>query len=375
MSIDSEGNRMKLKSLELKRVEIPLNKPFKTALRTLNAVTSIQVKIVTENGLAGYGAASPTVVITGDTNGSIEAAVSEIWARIKGLDLSEWDLLMRKVHTGIIGNTSAKAAVDIALHDLRGKLLNTPLFMLLGNARGQLESDMTISLDTPKIMAEDARNAVDSGFKALKIKLGNDADTDIKRMKGIHDVVAGRASVRLDANQGWSRKEAVQTVLKMLDAGIDIELVEQPVHAKDYEGMRFVTNNLPIPILADESVFSYKDAVKLIQMEAADYINIKLMKTGGIEPARRIADFAEEFGVKCMIGCMMEGPIGIAAAVHLGCGRTQISLADLDVPSMYVSSLNYGFTSENGVLVPSRGSGLGLELGKYSDDKDDLILF
>ncbi len=357
---------MILKQLETSKIDIPLNKPFKTALRILETVSSIQVKILTDEGLVGYGAASPTVVITGDTNGSIEAAVQEIWLRIQGRSIDDWDDLMRIVHSGIVGNTSAKAAMDIALHDLRAKRYKTPLFVLLGGAKESLDSDMTISLDTPEIMAEDAQNAVQRGFKALKIKLGNDPQLDIRRMKSINDVVSGNAKIRLDANQGWTRKEAVRAVLSMLDAGIDIQLVEQPVIAHDFEGMKFVTDNLPVPILADESVFSYQDAIRLIQMRAADFINIKLMKTGGIEPAMRIASLAEAFEVECMIGCMMEGPIGIAAAVHFGCGRRQVGLADLDVPSMYKESLNFGFESQKGVLRPSHGPGLGLE--KYSEN-------
>lgn len=366
---------MTLKQLEICKVDIPLNKPFKTALRTLETVTSVQVKIMTDEGLVGYGAASPTVVITGDTCGSIESAVEEIWMRIEGRGLDDWDGLMRTVHSGIIGNTSAKAAVDIALHDLRAKYFGLPLHKLLGGAKDHLESDMTISLDTPEIMASDAESAVSRGFKALKIKLGNDAHMDISRMKAIHDIVGGKAAIRLDANQGWSRKEAVKTVLQMLDAGIDIQLVEQPVKAQDFEGMKFVTDHLPVPILADESVFSYKDAVKLIQMGAADYINIKLMKTGGIEPAMRIASLAEEYGVKCMIGCMMEGPIGISAAVHFGCARAQVSLADLDVPSMYKERLNCGFMSTGGTLSLVEGPGLGLESSLDKKIGNTLITF
>ena len=352
---------MMLTHLETCRVEIPLNKPFKTALRTLETVTSIQVKLTAEDGLSGYGAASPTVVITGDTADSIEAAIQEIWLRIKGKSLDDWDTLMTIVQRGIVGNTSAKAAVDIALHDLKAKALGVPLYKMLGGAKRQLSTDMTVSLDTPEVMVEDARRAVDKGFKALKIKLGNDSEMDLQRMKAINNVIGNRAAIRLDANQGWSRKEAVTTILKMLDAGIEIELVEQPVVSHDFEGMKYVTNNVPIPILADESVFSYKDAVRLVQMEAADYINIKLMKTGGIEPAMRIASFAEEFGIKCMIGCMMEGPIGIAAATHFGCARAQVSFADLDVPSMYKTELNIGYKSGSGLMVPAEGPGLGLE--------------
>jgi len=366
---------MKLKQLEIKRIDIPLNKPFKTALRIVETVNSIQVKITTDKGLIGYGAASPTVVITGDTTGSIEAAIGELWVRIKDRSLDDWDGLMRTVHLGIVGNTSAKAAIDIALHDLRSKSMKVPLYKLLGGARESLKSDMTISLDTPEIMAEDARRATQNGFEALKIKLGNNAEVDIKRMKAIHDAIGSSVAVRLDANQGWAPKEAVRVVNRMLDLGIDIQLVEQPVKAHDFEGMKFVTDHLEVPVLADESVFSYKDAIRLIQMRAADWINIKLMKTGGIEPAMRITSFAEEYGINCMIGCMMEGPIGISAAVHLGCGRTQIGLADLDVPSMYKDQMNYGFRSENGSLEPAKGSGLGIENDQNGMSGGNQIVF
>ncbi len=366
---------MILEKLEIKKVDIPLEKPFKTALRIVETVNSVQVKITTKDGFCGYGAASPTVVITGDTIGSIESAIHELWIRIQGKSIEDWDELMRTVHTSIIGNTSAKAAVDIALHDLRAKKLQMPLYKLLGGARTSLRSDMTISLDTPEIMAADAEKAVENGFTALKIKLGNDAVMDLKRMKAINQAVGNQASFRLDANQGWSPKEAVRVVNLMLDAGIEIELVEQPVKADDFEGMKFVTDNLSIPILADESVFSYKDAIRLIQMRAADWINIKLMKTGGIEPAMRIISFAEAFGINCMIGCMMEGPIGISAAVHLGCGRSQIGLADLDVPSMYLNKLDVGFVSSQSTLKPNSNYGLGLDDSMDKSNGENIVQF
>ncbi|WP_430885547.1 dipeptide epimerase [Fusibacter sp. JL216-2] len=354
---------MILESIEIKQVDIPLEKPFKTALRTLSTVVSIEVTIKTNTGHEGYGAASPTAVITGDTIGSIKSAVQEIWVRIKGRSIDDWDTLMTLIDSGIVGNSSAKAAMDIALHDLRAKQYGVPLYKLLGGAKTQLETDMTVSLDKPEIMAQDAVNALRNGFRALKVKLGNDSEMDLMRMKAIYDAVGSDVKIRLDANQGWSRKEAVRSVLKMLDTGIDIQLVEQPVSAHDLDGMKYVTDNIPVAVLADESVFSYQDAIKIIQMGAADYLNIKLMKTGGIDAAMRITSFAQAYGIECMIGCMMEGPIGIAAAVHFGCGRHRVGLADLDVPSMYKGTSgdhDRGFIRENAFLRPRDLTGLGI---------------
>ena len=231
----------------------------------------------------------------------------------------------------------------------------------MGGARTELHTDMTISLNDPEVMAKNSLDAVKKGFSALKIKLGNNEKSDLKRMIAINNAVGKDVQLRIDANQGWSRKEAVRVVLSMLDKGINIQLVEQPVKASDYSGLKYVTDNLPIPVLADESIFSVKDAIHIITTHSADWINIKLMKTGGIEPAMRIASIAEEYGINCMIGCMMEGPIGIAAAVHFGCGRNRVTMTDLDVPAMYKKPLENGFSLENGTLKPANKPGLGLK--------------
>jgi L-alanine-DL-glutamate epimerase-like enolase superfamily enzyme len=144
--------------------------------------------------------------------------------------------------------------------------------------------------------------------------------------------VGNGIKLRVDANQGWQPKEAVRLINQMADAGLTIELVEQPVAAHDLEGLKFVTEQSPIPILADESVFSPLDAVKLLQLRAADLLNIKLMKTGGIHHALQICALAETYGVECMIGCMLESKISVTAAVHLAAAKSIITKVDLDGP-------------------------------------------
>ena len=184
-------------------------------------------------------------------------------------------------------------------------------------------------------MVADSIDALDRGFESLKIKVGKDIGLDIERVKAIYSAVEGRALLRLDANQGWTAKQAVYAMHVLENAGEEIEKQEQPVKAADIAGMKYVTERVNTPVMADESVFSPHQVFDLIQQGAADIINIKLMKTGGISNAIRIVVIVVFYGVECMIGCMLESSISVAAAVHLGVAKSgAINKVDLDGPSL-----------------------------------------
>lgn len=324
---------MKITNIRIGEISVPLKTPFKTALRTVNSVEDIIVEIHTDTGNIGYGEAPPTGVITGDTKGAIIGAIQEhIKKNIIGMDIENFEDIMLKLDKSLIKNTSAKAAVDIALYDLYGQLYNAPLYKLLGGHRKEIITDITISVNDPEEMARDSINAIKRGFDTLKIKVGKDASMDLERMKAIRNAVGYDVKLRIDANQGWKPKEAVKALRKMEDAGLDIEFVEQPVEAHDIEGMKYVTDNVSIPVLADESVFSPHDALTILQTRAADFINIKLMKTGGLHNALKICSIAEVYGVECMIGCMLEAKVSVNAAVHLAAAKSIITKIDLDGP-------------------------------------------
>ncbi|MBU5312952.1 dipeptide epimerase [Tissierella carlieri] len=326
---------MKIKEIQVGQISVPLKKPFKTALRTVDRIEDVVVKIITDTGHIGYGEAAPTAVITGDTKGSIKCAIEDFIApQIIGLEIENIEEIMNRIDRSLIKNTSAKAAVDIAIYDLFGQLHKSPLYKLLGGYKKEIISDLTISVNDPEEMAQDSIEAVKRGYKTLKIKVGLDSQMDIKRIQAIRDAVGYNVDLRLDANQGWKPKEAVMLLRKMEEKGFDIELVEQPVSANDLEGLKYVTQNVNTPILADESVFSPSDAVKIIQNRAADLINIKLMKTGGIHNALKICSVAEIYGVECMIGCMLESKLSVSAAVHLAASKSIITKIDLDGPGL-----------------------------------------
>ena len=326
---------MKIKNIEVGIIEVPLRKPFKTALRTVESVRDIVVRVTTDTGHVGYGEAAPTAVITGDTLGSIRCAIEDyIKPQIIGLEVSNIEEIMSRIDRSLVRNTSAKAAVDIAVYDLFGQLKSSPLYKLLGGYTNKIITDLTISVNSPAEMAEDSIDAIKRGYRTLKIKVGNDSKIDMDRIKAIRNAVGYDVELRLDANQGWEPKEAIMLLREMEDKGFDIELVEQPVKAHDLEGLKYVTDNVNIPILADESVFSALDAAKIIQTKSADLVNIKLMKTGGIYNALKICALAEIYEVECMIGCMLESKLSVSAAVHLAASKSIITKIDLDGPGL-----------------------------------------
>ncbi|MCE7031326.1 dipeptide epimerase [Lysobacter sp. GX 14042] len=327
---------MKITEISFGMLRVPLKTPFKTALRTVERVEDIVVMVHTDTGHVGYGEAPATAVITGDTHGSIVDAIRHYIApRLIGEEIADLNRITRLVQTSLEKNSSAKAAVEIAVYDLFGQLYGAPLYRMLGGGDPVVTTDLTISVDTIDKMVADSIDAVERGYDSLKIKVGKDIGVDIERVRAVYAAVENRALLRLDANQGWTAKEAVHAIRSLEEAGVRLDLVEQPVRARDLEGMRYVTARVHTPIMADESVFGPMEVIEIIRMRAADIINIKLMKTGGISNAIRIAEISALHGVECMIGCMLETSISVAAAVHLAVAKADaITRVDLDGPSL-----------------------------------------
>jgi len=354
---------MKITEVRLGMISVPLRVPFKTALRTVNSVEDVVVEIRTDTGAVGYGEAPPTGAITGDTTGAIIGALQDhLIKTIVGRDVDDFEDLMKAVQKCVVHNTSAKAAVDMALWDLYGQLYNIPVYKMLGGSRKQIVTDITISVNDPEEMARDAINAIERGYETLKVKVGANPALDVARLAAVREAIGPNYAIRIDANQAWAPKQAVRILNQMQEKGLDIEFVEQPVTALDFEGMKYVTERSYVPVLADESVFSPADALKIMQMGAADLVNIKLMKCGGIYNALKIASAAEVYGVECMIGCMLEAKISVNAAVHLACAKQIITKIDLDGPVLCSEDPVIGGAVFNEKLITvSDEPGLGIK--------------
>ena len=353
---------MKIAKIETGSIQIPLVTPFKTSLRTATHVDDILVRVTADTGETGFGEAPPTAVITGDTKGSIRAAIEEFIApSLVGYDIEDLDGIMARLSSCIQKNTSAKAAVDMAIYDLYAKRLGLPLYKVLGGRSNTVETDITISVDTTSKMVSDSLKAVKDGFNILKVKVGKEGLKDVERIAKIREAVGPEIQIRVDANQGWNAKDAVRIITALEDRNLDIDLVEQPVPAHDLLGMKYVTERVYTPILADESVFTAEDAITIIQERAADLINIKLMKTGGIYQALKICCIAEIYGVECMMGCMLESKIAVSAGAHLAGAKGIITRADLDGPGLCSIDPYEGGPEYNaGTILLNETPGLGI---------------
>lgn len=334
-------DKVTMAKLEIGIVHIPLVTPFKTALRTVERVDDLLVRITSDDGMVGFGEAPPTKAITGETLESIERTIRENIAPAIALlpETASGAEILSCIQNCCPGNTSAKAAVDIAIYDLLARKKGLPLYRFLGKekTKGQqtLSTDLTISVNPIQEMVDDAMSAVRRGFRALKIKVGKEGEKDLEKIKAIRDAVGSNVAIRVDANQGWTEGEAVSILNKAQDMGLGIELVEQPVKASDLEGMAYVKAHTKTLIVADESAFHEEDARNIFALDAADLVNIKLMKCGGLYEAEKIARTAGNFGKHVMMGCMLESKISVSAAAHFAASQGDLVLAvDLDGPML-----------------------------------------
>ncbi len=354
---------MRITDVRLGRISVPLHVPFKTALRTVSSVEDVIVEVHTDTGAVGYGEAPPTGAITGDTTGAIIGALQDhIIKTVVGRDVDDFEDLMLALQGCIVKNSSAKAAMDMALWDLYGQLYKIPVYKLLGGSRKEIITDITISVNDPEEMARDTVSAIARGYDTLKVKVGADPTLDVARLAAVRAAAGPDIRLRIDANQAWTPKQAVRLLNQMQERGLDIEFVEQPVKAHDIDGLRYVTERSYVPVLADESVFSPADALTIMQTHAADMVNIKLMKCGGLYNALQIASAAEIYGVECMIGCMLEAKVSVNAAIHLACARQIITKVDLDGPVLCkVDPVHGGATFDEKKITVSDAPGLGIQ--------------
>lgn len=357
----AEAKSLKIKDVEIYYFDIPMVKPFRIAIGVMEGAKDVLIKIHTDQGIVGIGEACPFPPITGETQETNIAVARVLRENLIGKDPLAIEGIMKDFSPFFHTNPSMIAAFDMALYDILGKVAGLPLYRLLGGDRNSFETDLTVDLDTPEKMAKMAQDVVKQGYKTIKIKVGQDPSLDIERLEAIRSAVGYNYALRIDANQGWTVSQAIEALKKM--EKFDIQFCEQPVSAWNIDGMRIVRNESPIPIMADESLFSPNDAIKLIKAESCDYFNIKLMKSGGIKNAIKISNIAESAGIKCMVGCMIETKVALTAASHFVASSRNIIFADLDGDSSHaVYPVINGIKVEGGLITLPEKPGLGLDV-------------
>jgi L-alanine-DL-glutamate epimerase-like enolase superfamily enzyme len=246
----------------------------------------------------------------------------------------------RQMDNTLHGVPAAKAAIDIACYDLMGKASSQPLYNLLGGRyQSVLEIPYVVGIQEPDKMAVEAKNSVERGYTNLKIKVGtSNPKQDVERIRAVREAVGESVHLRVDANQGWKNKACALSILKQVD-DCQIDWIEQPVIAKDIVALAEIRRQISIPVMVDEGLHGDKEMREIITMQAADLINIKLMKCGGIYPALRLVSQAEMAGVECMIGSMIESSIATAAGAHLATAKKQIIANEMAGPLVFSRDL------------------------------------
>lgn len=330
---------------------------FRIATGSSDMAENVVVKVVAGDD-SGVGSASPSDV-THETVGSVEAFLAKVPRKIVGTDETDLSGLHRRLDAIAPGNTSAKAAVDMAVYDLLSRREKKPLYKYLGGSRGDsVLTDMTIGIESKEVTVQRALKHYKEGFRALKVKVGLDLGDDVRRVAAVRDAVGPMVQLRVDGNQGYTVEEAVAFCQEMKT--LDVVLVEQPVKAEDYAGLKRVKERSPVPIMADECVKDVADAKRVIKDRAVDLINIKLMKSAGIHDAITINRLAAEAGIGTMVGCMGEIQLSIAAGLHFVLSSDNVRFADLDSHFNIIDDPSSGLEFTDGRLHAPSGPGLGI---------------
>ncbi len=342
-------------------IRIALRDPLTTSRKSYERIDGVLVRVVADDGTEGWGEARESPHVTGETQesvlGLVEGRLGEAVSGIDPFDLAEAHARMASAASR---NTSAKSALDMALHDLAARLAGVSVSALLGGARrGPVASSKAVSVGTADRMVADAKRFAAAGFGTLKIKTGVDAGAELAAIAAVREAVGGGVRLKLDANQGWSLPEAT----RFLDAAepFGIQMVEQPLAADDLAGHAELRRRTSIPVMLDESVHSPSDALRAIDRGAADYVNLKLLKTGGLAPARDVAALCAAAGVACQIGTF-DTSIGSAAAVNLVHACPAIRFAEINGPTRLAEDVGTGFSVVDGNAVLGEGPGLGIEV-------------
>jgi len=320
------------------------------------------LRLTTDSSLVGYGCAAPDPVVTGETPSTVLAAIEQIAAPyLAGADPLRLTLHLEELRRRMPHQPAALAAIDIALHDLLGKVAGLPLWRLLGGYRDSIPTSVTIGILSEDETVARARDFVAQGFDHLKIKGGVDPDLDAVRVLAVRAAVGPHIGLRFDANQGYSFDQSVRFVEAIASAGV--ELLEQPTDRAELELLGRVTAAVKIPVMADESLMTSKDAFRLAGRELVDMVNVKLMKVGGIAEAQRITTIARAAQLEVMVGCMDEAAIAIAASLAFALARPGVTYADLDGHLDLLDDPSAGaVTLRLGRLYPTGRPGLGFDL-------------
>lgn len=336
---------MKIKQIDIYAIHLPLVEPFVISYDSYDTMPSIIIKMTTDTGIVGYGESVPDDHVTGE---SWESTYAVLKHQLAPAMIGENPLQFEKIHdrmNRIIRDVpAAKAAIDIACFDIAGKALQVPVYQLIGGRfHDKFPITHVLSIGSPEKMANEAAERVAMGYRSFKMKVGTEVMKDVARIQAVRERVGDDIAIRVDVNQGWVNAATTLRGVRALES-LDIDWLEQPVKADDIDGMVEVKSKTWIPLMIDEGLHGVKEMREIIAKRAADKVNIKLMKCGGIYPAMKLANMAEMAGIECQVGSMVESSVGSAAGFHVAFSKKIMTSVELTGPLKFskdIGDLHY----------------------------------
>lgn len=374
---------MKIVLAELQSTRIPTSRPHQMAIGTTNVQEDVVVKLVTDEGLVGWGEAPHMVGHSqrGETPGTVRVVLRhKLLPTVLGMDPLNQEAIGLAMDRAVPWNTRAKGSIIMAAYDLAGKALGTPVYNLLGGlVRDRVPLSWSLPIQDPRTISEEAQQMVGRGWRILKVKIGRpDPMQDVAAVRAVRNVVGDATSMRADANQAYDVKTAIKVARHLEELGLDF--FEQPINQSDLEGMAEVTRQVGVPVMADESAQTVADMLEIAKRRAADYVSIYVIGPGGLHNSKRMATIAEAARMRAYVGGALESCIGAAAGLHFAAASPAVDLG-CEMTGQFLLTDDFGrqrIPMEDGALLVPTGPGLGVDvdeekLARYRDGEIERV--
>jgi L-alanine-DL-glutamate epimerase-like enolase superfamily enzyme len=367
------GGSLTITKIDVIPARLPLHEPFVISYGTFPDVPTVLVRVETSDGLVGWGEATPDPNVTGESFwGTAETIRRDLAPAILGEDARNRETAISALDHRVAGCPAAKAALDIALHDLVGRAAGLPVWALLGGkSKPALQISRVVSMKTPAEMAADASAHVEAGFATVKVKVG-DGDRpqdDVPRIAAVRDAVGPEIGIKIDVNQGWRTAGVAIAAIRGCQR-YHPAYIEQPVAAWDLEGLAEVRRQTGARIMVDEGCHGPHEMQRIVALRAADLVNIKLMKSGGLINAVKLNAIAETAGIVAQVGTMVESSIASAAGLHLATALANVQTVEMGGPLMISSDIGNvrEWYDRDRISVPDQ-PGLGITIDETAIER------